>query len=78
MADYTRLSAAALADALARLGSRQEAKALLADLDGRAYAVVRDSEEPSPGTWGWLTGVRFFSLRILGSVSLTIALATSF
>ncbi|MEO5983242.1 MAG: helix-turn-helix domain-containing protein [Pedococcus sp.] len=30
---------------------------LLADLDGRAYAVVRDSEEPSPGTWGWLTGV---------------------
>ncbi|WP_344194508.1 PucR family transcriptional regulator [Pedococcus aerophilus] len=30
---------------------------LLADLDNRAYAVVRDSEDPSPGTWGWLTGV---------------------
>ncbi len=30
---------------------------LLADLDGRAYAVVRDSEDPSPGTWGWLTSV---------------------
>lgn len=30
---------------------------LLADLDGRAYAVVRDSDEPSPGTWGWLTSV---------------------
>ena len=30
---------------------------LLADLDGRAYAVVRDSEDLSPGTWGWLTAV---------------------
>ncbi|KQU68114.1 CdaR family transcriptional regulator [Phycicoccus sp. Root101] len=31
---------------------------LLADLDGRAYAVVRDSEDPLlPGTWGWLTAV---------------------
>ena len=30
---------------------------LLADLDDRAYAVVRDSKDPSPGTWGWLTAV---------------------
>ncbi|WP_344137131.1 PucR family transcriptional regulator [Pedococcus bigeumensis] len=30
---------------------------LLADLDGRGYAVVRDSSETSPGTWAWLRGV---------------------
>ena len=30
---------------------------LLADLDGRAYAVVRDSDDGSPGTWGWLSTV---------------------
>ncbi|KRF28907.1 CdaR family transcriptional regulator [Phycicoccus sp. Soil802] len=30
---------------------------LLADLDGRGYAVVRDSDETSPGTWAWLVGV---------------------
>jgi hypothetical protein len=30
---------------------------LLADLDGRGYAVVRDSEDDSPGTWGWLRSV---------------------
>lgn len=30
---------------------------LLADLDGRGYAVVRDSDETSPGTWAWLGGV---------------------
>ena len=30
---------------------------LLADLDGRGYAVVRDSEDDSPGTWGWLSSV---------------------
>ena len=30
---------------------------LLADLDGRVYAVVRDSEDPSPGTWAWLRSV---------------------
>jgi hypothetical protein len=30
---------------------------LLADLDGRGYAVVRDSDEPAPGTWGWLVDV---------------------
>ena len=30
---------------------------LLADLDGRGYAVVRDTEEPSPGTWRWLADV---------------------
>lgn len=30
---------------------------LLADLDGRGYAVVRDTDEPSPGTWGWLGAV---------------------
>ncbi len=29
-------------------------------------------------TDGWFTGVRFFSLRTFGSVSLTIAFATSF
>jgi hypothetical protein len=27
---------------------------LLADLDGRVYAVVRDADDESPGTWGWL------------------------
>lgn len=30
---------------------------LLADLDGRAYAVVSDSDDLSPGTWGWLVAV---------------------
>jgi hypothetical protein len=30
---------------------------LLADLDGRAYAVVRDSGDGSPGTWAWLASV---------------------
>jgi hypothetical protein len=30
---------------------------LLADLDDRAYAVVRDSDDTSPGTWGWLVSV---------------------
>ena len=30
---------------------------LLADLDARAYAVVRDSDDGSPGTWGWLATV---------------------
>ncbi|HEV7148611.1 MAG TPA: helix-turn-helix domain-containing protein [Pedococcus sp.] len=30
---------------------------LLADLDGWVYAVVRDSSDPSPGTWGWLGGI---------------------
>jgi hypothetical protein len=30
---------------------------LLADLDDRAYAVVRDADDLSPGTWGWLTAV---------------------
>jgi hypothetical protein len=30
---------------------------LLADLDGRAYAVVRDTDQTSPGTWGWLRSV---------------------
>jgi hypothetical protein len=30
---------------------------LLADLDGRGYAVVRDTDDPAPGTWGWLGGV---------------------
>ncbi|NNM48020.1 PucR family transcriptional regulator [Knoellia koreensis] len=30
---------------------------LVAELDGRLYAVVRDSDEPSPGTWRWLRGV---------------------
>ena len=29
---------------------------LLADLDGRGYAVVRDSDDTSPGAWGWLQG----------------------
>jgi hypothetical protein len=30
---------------------------LLADLDGRVYAVVRDTDDESPGTWGWLGAV---------------------
>ena len=30
---------------------------LLADLDGRGYAVVRDTDDGSPGTWGWLSAV---------------------
>ncbi len=30
---------------------------LLADLDGRVYAVVRASEDGSPGSWAWLTTV---------------------
>lgn len=30
---------------------------LLADLDGRGYAVVRDTDQPAPGTWGWLRDV---------------------
>src|SRR6476661_6518760 len=30
---------------------------LLADLDGRGYAVVRESDDESPGTWGWLSTV---------------------
>ena len=30
---------------------------LLADLDGRAYAVVRASDDGSPGTWPWLASV---------------------
>ena len=30
---------------------------LLTDLDGRAYAVVRDTDDESPGTWGWLRAV---------------------
>ena len=30
---------------------------LLAELDGRAYAVVRDVEDQAPGTWGWLRGL---------------------
>ncbi|SDP51808.1 DNA-binding transcriptional regulator, PucR family [Pedococcus dokdonensis] len=30
---------------------------LLADLDGRGYAVVRDSDEASPGSWAWLREV---------------------
>ncbi|WP_230208968.1 CdaR family transcriptional regulator [Nostocoides sp. HKS02] len=30
---------------------------LLADLDGRVYAVVRASEDTSPGTWAWLRSV---------------------
>ena len=30
---------------------------LLAELDGWVYAVVRDSSDPSPGTWEWLRGV---------------------
>jgi hypothetical protein len=29
----------------------------LADLDGRVYAVVRDSDDSSPGTWPWLRSV---------------------
>ena len=33
---------------------------------------------PLASTLGWLTGVRFLSLRTFGSVSLTIAFATSF
>ena len=33
---------------------------------------------PLPPRRGWLTGVRFLSLRTFGSVSLTIAFATSF
>jgi hypothetical protein len=30
---------------------------LLADLDGRVYAVVRDDGSPAAGTWGWLASV---------------------
>jgi hypothetical protein len=30
---------------------------LLADLDGRVYAVVRDRDDTSPGTWDWLSSV---------------------
>ncbi len=30
---------------------------LLADLDGRGYAVVRDSDDEAPGSWGWLRSV---------------------
>lgn len=30
---------------------------LLTDLDGRVYAVVRASDDGSPGSWGWLTTV---------------------
>ena len=30
---------------------------LLADLDGRGYAVVRDGDDESPGTWRWLSSV---------------------
>lgn len=30
---------------------------LLADLDGRGYAVVRDTDESMPGTWLWLVQV---------------------
>jgi hypothetical protein len=30
---------------------------LLADLDGRGYAVVRDTDDTAPGTWGWLRSV---------------------
>ena len=30
---------------------------LLAELDGRAYAVVRDVEDQAPGTWAWLRGL---------------------
>lgn len=30
---------------------------LIADLDGRAYAVVRDDDESSPGSWAWLGAV---------------------
>jgi hypothetical protein len=30
---------------------------LLAELDGRAYAVVRDAADPAPGTWAWLRGL---------------------
>lgn len=30
---------------------------LLTDLDGRVYAVVRDAEDSSPGTWGWLAAM---------------------
>ncbi len=30
---------------------------LLADLDGRAYAVVRDTDDLAPGSWGWLSSV---------------------
>lgn len=30
---------------------------LLADLDGRVFAVVRDAEDSSPGTWSWLASV---------------------
>jgi hypothetical protein len=28
---------------------------LLADVDGRVYAVVRDGNDAAPGTWAWLT-----------------------
>lgn len=30
---------------------------LLVDLDGRAYAVVRDDLDAAPGSWAWLRGV---------------------
>jgi DNA-binding PucR family transcriptional regulator len=30
---------------------------LLTQLDGRAYALVRDHDDGSPGTWSWLGGV---------------------
>lgn len=30
---------------------------LVAELDGRLYAVARETDEPSPGTWAWLRGV---------------------
>ncbi len=30
---------------------------LLADLDGRGYAVVRDGDDSSPGSWAWLSAV---------------------
>ncbi|WP_270887019.1 PucR family transcriptional regulator [Pedococcus sp. 5OH_020] len=30
---------------------------LLADLDGRPYAVVRDADDASAGSWGWLGAV---------------------
>jgi hypothetical protein len=30
---------------------------LIADLDERVYAVLRDGDDPSPGVWGWLRAV---------------------
>ena len=44
---------------------------LLVDLDGRAYAVVRDDLDAAPGSWAWLRGL----VRTAGSEDLSLTAA---